>query len=57
MSRLLTAKRRAQRGLDSGRASATLLLSGECQLGHGLHTHTNSLTDLVRLGGLLSHSL
>ena len=30
MSRLLTAKRRAQRGLDSGRASATLLLSGEC---------------------------
>lgn len=23
-------KRRAQRGLDTGRASATLLLSGEC---------------------------
>jgi hypothetical protein len=27
-------------GLDSGRASATLLLSGECQLGSGLHAHT-----------------
>ena len=25
--------RRAKRGLDSGRASATLLLSGECHLG------------------------
>jgi hypothetical protein len=45
-----TAKRRAQRGLDSGRASATLLLSGECQLGSGLHAHTKSLTDLVRRG-------
>ena len=52
-----TAKRRAKRGLDSGRASATLLLSGECHLGSGLHAHTKSLTDLVRLGGLLLDSL
>ena len=57
MSRLLTAKRRAKRGLDSGRASATLLLSGECLLGSGLHAHTKSLTDLVRLGWLLLDSL
>ena len=52
-----TAKRRAKRGLDSGRASATLLLSGECLLGSGLHAHTKTLTDLVRLGGLLLDSL
>ena len=44
-------------GLDSGRASATLLLSGECLLGSGLHAHTKSLTDLVRLGWLLLDSL
>jgi len=57
VSKLLTAKRRAKRGLDTGRASATLLLSGECQLGSGLHAHTKSLTDLVRLGGLLLDGL
>ena len=45
--------RRAQRGLDTGRASATLLISGECQLRSGLHAHSKSLTDIVSLGGLL----
>ena len=49
--------RRAKRGLDTGRASATLCLSGERLLGSGLHAHTKSLTDLVRLGGLLLDSL
>jgi len=53
VSRLLTAKRRAERGLDTGRASATLLISGKCQLGPGLHADAKPLTDLVRLGGLL----
>ena len=53
MSRLLTAIRRAQRGLDAGRASAMLLLSGECQLGSGLHAHSESLTDLMFVSGLL----
>lgn len=33
VSRLLTAKRRATRGLDSGRATATLPQSGERLLG------------------------
>jgi hypothetical protein len=46
VSRLSTAK------LDAGRASA-MLLSEECQLGSGLHAHTESLADFVRLGGLL----
>jgi hypothetical protein len=45
--------RRAKRGLDSGRASATLPLSGECHLGSGLHAHSEYLTDLVFVGGLL----
>jgi hypothetical protein len=49
--------RRAKRGLDPGRASATLLLSGECHLGSGLHTHSKSLTNLGRLGGLLLDGL
>jgi hypothetical protein len=49
--------RRAQRGLDSGRASATLLLSGECHLGSGLHTHTKSLTDFVGVCRLLLDAL
>ena len=49
-SRLLTAKRRAQRGLDAGRASATLLQSGECPLESGLHAHTESVTDLTFMG-------
>jgi len=45
-------------GLDSGRASATLLLSGECPLGPGLHARSESVTDIVlvsgqMLGGLL----
>lgn len=52
MSRLLTAKRRSKRGLDSGRASATLLLSGECHLGTGLYAHTESLAYLMDMGGL-----
>jgi hypothetical protein len=41
------------RGLDSGLASATLLLSGGCHLGSGLHAHTKSLADLVLMGGPL----
>ena len=45
--------RRAKRGLDSGRASATLLLSRECLLGSELHAHTKSLTDLVGVDRLL----
>jgi hypothetical protein len=44
-------------GLDSGRASATLLLSGECHFGSGLHAHTKSLTDLMDRGGLLRDGL
>jgi hypothetical protein len=38
-------------GLDSDRASATLLLSGKCQLGSGLQAHTESLTGHVLMGG------
>lgn len=53
MSRLSTAKRRAQRGLDTGRASATLLRSGECQVGFRLNTDTQSMNDFVRWGWLL----
>jgi len=37
-------------GLDADRALATLLLSGECPPGLGLHAHAESLTDLVLLG-------
>ena len=43
-------------GLDSGRASARLLQSGECHLGNGLnglHTQIESLIDFVRVGVLL----
>jgi hypothetical protein len=57
VSRLLTAERRAKRGLDSGWASATFCLSGECQLGSGLHAHSESLTDLVFVGGPLVEGL
>lgn len=53
MSRLSTAKRRVKHGLDSGRASATLLISGECRLGSGLHSDTEFLADLVLMGGSL----
>jgi len=49
--------RRAKRGLDTGRASAMLLLSGECHLGSGLHAHTKSLTNLMDMGGLLLDGL
>ena len=38
VSKLLTAKRRLQRGLDSGHASATLLQFAECQ---GLASHSH----------------
>lgn len=51
MSRLLTAKRRARRGLDSGPVSATLPISGGCQLRSDLHSETKSLTDLGARGG------
>lgn len=44
-------------GLDAGRASATLPLSGECQLGSGLHTQPKSMTDLVLVDGALLCSL
>jgi len=44
-------------GLDAGRASATLLLSGECQRGSGSHAHSESLTDLVIVGGPLLEGL
>jgi len=53
VSRLLTVKRRATRGLDAGRASATLLLSGECHLESGLHSDSESMADLVFVGGPL----
>ena len=39
-------------GLDSGPASATLPLSGECQFGSGLHAHTKSLSNIVHVGCL-----
>jgi hypothetical protein len=50
VSRLLAAKRRAKRGLDSGRASATLPLSGECQLASELQAQNESLDGLVLMG-------
>ncbi len=40
-------------GLDSGRASAMLLLSVGMSARAGLHTETKSLTDLVLVGGPL----
>jgi hypothetical protein len=40
-------------GLDIGRASATLPVSGECQRGSGLHAQTKSVTDLLFVGGPL----
>jgi hypothetical protein len=43
--------------ISRGRASATLLLSGECQLGSGLHADSESMTDLVFVGGPLLDSL
>ncbi len=50
--------RERSQSLDTNRASATLLLSGECQVGSVLHADSKSLTDLMRvcgplLGGLL----
>ena len=40
-------------GLDAGRASATLLLSGEWQFESGLHAYTESLANLMLLSGTL----
>lgn len=41
-------------GLDSGRASATMLVSGECMsVGSVLHTQTKSVTNLACVGGHL----
>ena len=44
-------------GLDSGRASATLLLFGECLRGSGLHAHSKTLSDLVFVGWPLLEGL
>ena len=44
-------------GLDSGQASATLLLSGECQLGFALNAQTESMADLVLMGWSLHDGL
>lgn len=44
---------RATRGLDSGRASAMLLKSGECQLEYALHADAESLTYLEGLAWLV----
>ena len=40
-------------GLDSGRASATLLRSGECLSRSELNTQTKSVTDIELVGGPL----
>ena len=43
-----------KRGLDSGRASATLVISGECHFGSALlHAYTKSVTDLMFMSGSL----
>jgi hypothetical protein len=46
-------RRRAKRGLDTGRASAMLWLSGACHSGIPHHRpRPNTLTDLIRVRGL-----
>src|SRR5216684_777487 len=48
--------RRAKRGLDTGRASAMLWLSGGCHFGiASLETKTETLTNLIRVRGLWFH--
>ena len=52
MSRSVEGRRlKRPQSLDTNRASATLLLPKECQLGSGSHAHTESVTDIVFVRG------